>query len=388
MLLTMNTPSTPPAPPAAAIGTESFSPSRKVTTITAARRFVKTKTSSTFQNESGYQNFQFGCCSMPRSLPEALVGRRQIAQASPRMRITWIGLVIALAACTRTSPDQKTPEVDAPPAPASPPAATPQAPPAPAASPAAPFPEPLPSGGVAAPVDIVVRNPGKTARSFGDQDAPLSGLSIAHERGSWGVLAFDRPHQTCDCRCGGPGRCPSCGARMVQPISIPAGGEQRLSWNGLLRRYRRADGDNCYETFAPPKGSYWVIPGGKDCAARRLELPATGPIVIELGDPPARACDPDPHFAERTARIALHGLVGNLAVMRVDHSAALAACDPAAAKKVDESALAAAKGPGACSLAVASGKHSVETRIWLDDKDYSTFFDLPGVSVTRVRHVR
>src|SRR5690606_30514409 len=35
---------------------------------------------------------------------------------------------------------------------------------------------------------------------------------------------------------------------------------------------------HCYETFAPPKGSYWMMPGGKDCLARRLELPARGPI--------------------------------------------------------------------------------------------------------------
>lgn len=304
------------------------------------------------------------------------------------MRLALLSLVVLLAqaACTKKGEDrQSPPPVDAPPVPATPRTAAPAGT-ADVVSPAA-FPEPLPSGETPAPVAIVLENVTDETQSFGNRESPLAGLSIAHERGLWGTLAFDRAHTTCECRCGGPGRCPKCGPRQIEPLSIAAKSKQRFEWNGMLRRYRRGAEGHCYETFAPPKGSYWMMPGGKDCLARRLELPARGPIVVELSDPPERACDPDPHFAERTARLALSTMAGEPNVLK-DRTSAFSGCRPSDARLVPLGSIGTPPGSGACTIAVARGQHEVETRVWLGASDYSTFTDLAGIGIARVRYQR
>lgn len=291
--------------------------------------------------------------------------------------LPWL-LALAALACSKPSAERGAlPTADAPPAPPAATAAPPAAASAPPAAPAAAFPEALPAGGSPSPVEIIVKNPTQAQKGFSDRGTPLSGFSLAEERGRFGTLSFDRPPGQCDCVCGGTHACARCAPRMIEPIPLAPGAEQKIAWNGLLRRHRRTLQGNCHDTFAPPAGQYWVSPGGTSCGAKRITLPATSPIVIELSDAKSARCDPDPTFTERVSRLALHTMAGDFVVTKSPLVSELGACDPTGA------------GPaGACTLAVTTGKFDSEVRVTLGGRTFSTFFDLPGISVVRVHYQR
>lgn len=251
--------------------------------------------------------------------------------------------------------------------------------------------EPLPSGGVATPTEIVIKNGSTRSIGFGDRPAPVGGLYLVEESGHLGPLQLDGPPAPCECQCG-PNRCANCGARAVQPIAIAPGGEHKVAWNGRARRHRRNEFDHCYDAFVPAPGNYVLVACGPSCESTRITLPPKPgtPLSITLSGNQRRAdvCPSDPHFAERAARVALYTMAVELPAFRNPKAAELGACDPKQARCVAKSELDSLRKSTGCSIGIAPEPLEFEVRVWLDGDDYGTFVGPDAATVQRVRYAR